>query len=175
MGNAESGGAAAGRPAIASVSHGAEVDAARREDDFWYSVVEQVSPYLPAGVVFRWNKDRVRDIVLGVSDLDPDKHWDFRAAGLYRLEGGEVNFPPSFARRLLALDDRLRRLRFRLVPARVKEDAFWNQYFEQVVIGIVEHVRQAQGDGAAAEDAADAAGADAAGAGPAQAVAPAVQ
>ena len=97
---------------MASISHGPEVDAQRREDDFWYSVVEQVSPFLPAGVVFRWDKDRVRDIVLAVSDFDPEKYWDLRAASVYRLDdASSVQFPPQYAARLLRIDPRLGKVR----------------------------------------------------------------
>jgi len=42
--------------------------------------------------------------------------------------------------RLLKEDDRLAKLRFRLVPARLKEPAFWHQYFEQLVLRVTENI-----------------------------------
>ncbi len=43
--------------------------------------------------------------------------------------------------RLLAMDTRLARLRLRIVPARIKETAFWTQYFEQLVFLVTRHVK----------------------------------
>lgn len=45
----------------------------------------------------------------------------------------------GYEARLLAQDERLRKLRFRLVPRRVKEKTFWRQFFQQVAAGLVAH------------------------------------
>jgi len=47
-------------------------------------------------------------------------------------------------RTLLEKDPRLRALRFKIVPARISEDDFWEQYFEQLIVRVVEHVKEFQ-------------------------------
>jgi hypothetical protein len=132
----------AGAPAAVSFSR--DTDAQRAEEDFWFQLVELVTPYLNSGVVFEWDKERIKQIVLAISDLDPAIYWDIRAANVYGVEDSEhikPNFPIEIPQRLLQLDPRLARLRFRLVPARIKEGAFWEQYFEQLVLGILKYLR----------------------------------
>jgi len=56
------------------------------EDDFWYSLVERVSEFLPSNEVMSWDKNAVKQSVLSLSAWDPTQARDFNAAFPYRLE-----------------------------------------------------------------------------------------
>ena len=47
--------------------------------------------------------------------------------------------PLDLAASLLKWDPQLARLRYRLVPARIKEPVFWDQYMQQVALTIMKH------------------------------------
>jgi len=67
-----------------------DIDEERADDDFWFSVVERTTPYLPDAYVFKWNKDKVKEMVFALSDIDLLHCWDFREAYSERLQvGGE--------------------------------------------------------------------------------------
>ena len=61
---------------------------------------------------------------------------------LFKKSNGELDFPLELAQSLLKLDPTLAKLRFRLVPARLKEDVFWEQYLEQLVAQITAYLQQ---------------------------------
>lgn len=50
--------------------------------------------------------------------------------------------PLPLAKALLRRDARLARLRFRLVPGRITEEAFWHQYMQQLILRVVNHVQE---------------------------------
>jgi len=71
-------------PVAASVNP--EVDRERAREDLWFAIVEQASAFLPNGIVLEWDKDEIQQIVHGISALDVEKHWDFRAATARGME-----------------------------------------------------------------------------------------
>jgi len=150
MGNQPSDGVSLVRPPsvqpdllIASISYGREIDEQRRIDDLYYALVEQVTPFLPIGVVFQWNKQEVERIVIDISALDPHAFHDFQAASARKVQiirDKMLQLPIRLEEYLLRLDPRLARLRYQLVPRRIKEAVFWSQYFEQLVLRLTDYV-----------------------------------
>ncbi len=130
----------------------------------WLPIIEVVADTLPSGVVRTYSIDDVRRIVLGASRCPlvvPDlvvvparratvppsppsppspRVARFSAQGAPWSKAGSSLAAPRlpgllpFAGALLTADPRLSRLRFRAVPSRMSEAAFWTLYCDRILV-----------------------------------------
>jgi len=120
-----------------------QVDAVRAIEDLLYSLVEQVSPFLPSGVVHQWDKEDVARLVLETSNLDLSTFRHFQAASIRQVKSireHRLQLPHALAFQILQLDPKLSRLRYKMVPGRVSESRFWSQFFEQLVLRLCDYI-----------------------------------
>eukprot|EP00920_Eleutheroschizon_duboscqi_P006971 GHVT01016163.1.p1 GENE.GHVT01016163.1~~GHVT01016163.1.p1 ORF type:complete len:189 (+),score=11.59 GHVT01016163.1:1427-1993(+) len=120
----------------------------------WFHIVQWSCESLPANVIYKYNYDDIRRDVRGLT-ADPDTFLSLcppaELEELSLLEEDQISagsrparpfsdFCLEWASALLGQIPTLGVARFRLVPARVKEDKFWRRYFCAVRKLVQQHV-----------------------------------
>jgi len=118
------------------------------EENLWVELVEACESSLESNVLRRWNKETVREIVLGMTGTDNFEKLLMAKVLTLRKEHqtqkniyGESKVNWRLADMCLLADEHLGTLRFKVVPSwGVSENMFWTEYFDVIMAEIRNHV-----------------------------------
>eukprot|EP00933_Yihiella_yeosuensis_P082709 TRINITY_DN96690_c0_g1_i1.p1 TRINITY_DN96690_c0_g1~~TRINITY_DN96690_c0_g1_i1.p1 ORF type:complete len:166 (+),score=27.33 TRINITY_DN96690_c0_g1_i1:89-586(+) len=134
----------AGRSAEA---HELDEELGIQDDIFpWFHLVQWCAEDAEANCVFRWDLPSIQEAVYELTK-DPETFLSRCKEPLPSQDGFTMDDDTNFAEwagALLETVPSLCRVRFRLVPSRLKENVFWSRYFAEVrcvVRGLVFHPR----------------------------------
>mmetsp|Transcript_4297 Transcript_4297/g.10601 ORF Transcript_4297/g.10601 Transcript_4297/m.10601 type:complete len:188 (+) Transcript_4297:56-619(+) len=113
-----------------------DLEAGGYQDDHFpfFQLVQWSSEDCKSNVIFTWDLTKVQDLIASLT-VDTDAFRQRCEASLAEKDHFSMDDNTAYAEwaeALLQWSPSLRRVRFKLVPARLKEEVFWSRYFAGV-------------------------------------------